>query len=470
MTSSTSENSVFHSFKKEIKKALSLSIPLISSQLVYASSGFIGTAMVAQLGEDALAASVLVSMVWYALSVFFFGILNAVGVLISHQYGAKDYPAMSETMGQSVLLGMIVCISLILILLMVPSFLHFSSQPPVVLKLAMEYTYAMLWTVPGLVVLVIYEQFLAGINRAKIVLRISLLVVPIEIPLIYLLVFGKLGLPQCGVAGVGYGFAVTYTLTAIGLVYYLFRAKQYRPYKLFAQINRIKIRCWKEMISVGLPMGFMHVIEVTTFAVATFGVAQFGTNILAAHQIALQYLGFVITVVFAMAQAMTVRVGHAVGEQDLAGIRYAIYVGMALSFCCIVVVALAFMLFPTFFIQLDLDIYDPKNTRLVQATAALLSISGVLLIFDNFRIIGFGALRGLKETRFPMYASFVGFWLVGLSSAFIFGFYFAWSGRGVWWGLTLGIASGAVMVLVKLHYLLQRIDLTKLASSATIDK
>src|SRR3990167_9161835 len=95
-----------HTIKGEIRNTLSLSIPLITSQLIYASSGFIGTALVARLGIDALAASVLVSTIWMTLSVLFFGLLNSISVLISHQYGVKNHRAISEIMGQAFLLGL----------------------------------------------------------------------------------------------------------------------------------------------------------------------------------------------------------------------------------------------------------------------------------------------------------------------------------------------------------------------------
>jgi multidrug resistance protein, MATE family len=458
-------NPISHSIKSEIKGTLSLSIPMITSQLVYASSGFIGTAMVARLGEDALAASVMVSTIWMALSVLFFGILNSVSVLVSHQYGAKNDKAISEIMGQAYLLGIIVCISMIILLSCMPLLLYWSTQPPAVLNLAYQYMFALLWTVPGLIILMISEQFLAGINRAKLVLRISLLVVPIEIPLIYLLVFGKLGLPACGVAGVGYGFATTYTVTGIGLLCYLLKSKHYRHFRIFNGITKINLYYLKELISVGLPIGFMHVIEVSTFAVVTFWIAWFGTTLLAAHQIVFQYLGFTITLVFAMSQAVTVRVGHAVGRHDLSGVRYATYVGMMLNFICVAAIAMAFYICPEFFLKVDIDIYGPSNAVLVRDASTLLSICGVLLLFDNFRIIGFGALRGLKDTRFPMYSSFIAFWLVGLTAAYLLSTVFHLAGKGIWWGLTVGIASGAVLMLIRLHYLLKRVDLNRLMSS-----
>lgn len=454
--------SISHSIKGEIKDTLSLSIPLIAAQMVYACSGFIGTAMVAHLGEDALAASILVSMTWMSLSVLFFGILNAVSVLVSHQYGAKNNQAISDIMGQAFILGGIVFIFMVLVLCSMPFFLRFTSQPPEVIRLALDYMHALLWTIPGLVLLVICEQFLAGVNRVKFVLRISLCIVPIEIPLIYVLIFGKFGLPACGVAGIGYGLAITYTATALFLMIYLSKAKYYQKYAVFNNIKRIEWKWLIELVRVGFPMGCMHVIEVSAFALTTFWIAQFGTTLLAAHQIVMQYLSFCITLIFAMSQAVTIRVGHAVGRMDTSGIQYAIYVGMGLSFVCIVLVAFAFYLFPLFFLRLDINIHDANNALLMQYASALLAIAGVLMLFDNFRIIGFGALRGLKDTKFPMYASFISFWIIGIAIAYLLGFLLDFAGKGIWWGQTIGIACGAALVFWRLHYLLQRIDLNKL--------
>ena len=449
-----------YSVRNEIKNTLAISVPLVSAQIVYASSGFLGTAMVAQLGQDALAASVMVAMIWMCLSVLFFGILNSVSVLVSHQYGAQNPEAINKIMGQAFILGVIVTILIMAAMLTMPYFLNLSGQPPHVLALAKTYTYSLLWEIPALVMLIIVEQFLAGINRAKIVLRISLMVVPIEIPLIYILIFGKFGVPAFGIAGVGYGFAITYTLTILFIGWYLYKAKQYKPFAIYSRIMECNHQYFRELISVGAPMGFMHVIEVCAFTVMTFWIARFGTTMLAAHQIVFQYLWFAITLVFAMSQAVTVRVGYSVGREDTTAVRYASYVGMMLNFFCILVVAAAFFFFPEFFLRLDMNVNDPANARLVHDSSMLLSIAAILLIFDNFRIIGFGALRGLKDTQFPMYASLVSFWLIGLTAAYMLGFVWNDDGRGIWWGMTLGIATGAVIVLVRLQRLLTTVDLT----------
>jgi len=454
-------NSVLHSFKKEVSNNLSISIPLIASQLIYATSGFVGTALVAHLGEEALAASVLVSTIWMSLSVLFFGVLNAVSVLVSHAYGAEDHKAISKIMGQSMILGAIVSVIMIAVLSTMPLFLNLTNQPEHVKVLATAYMRALLWTIPSLILLIILEQFLAGINRTKLVLRISLLIVPLEIPLIYVLIFGKFGMPAFGVAGIGYGFATTYTLVSIGMIIHFLRSSSLKHYDIFSSIGSFHPKILFELIRVGFPIGCMHVIEVSTFTIATFWIAKFGTTALAAHQIIMQYLGFMITMVFAMSQAVTVRVGHAIGSQSLDQIRLAIIVGLVLDLFAVALIVFIFICLPTYILHFDINPNDPKNAELVKIATKLFTIAAILLIFDNFRIIGFGALRGLKDTTFPMIASLISFWLIGLSSAYYFGIVNNMGGAGVWCGLTIGIASGAVIVLMRTRYLVNQLNIVE---------
>lgn len=459
-----SQHPIYRSIVSEIKQNLSISVPLTASQMIYSCSSFLATAMVAQLGEKALAASILVNMIWWSLSVLFFGMLNSVSVLVSHQFGARNDDAISKIMGQAFQLGLILFVILISIMFASPFILKLSSQPHDVMKLAIHYMYSMTLTIPPLIILIIIEQFLAGINRTKMVLKISLSIVPIEIPLIYFLMFGKLGLPACGIAGIGFGFAITYTATAIFLILYLLYAKSMQRYAAFKNIFVFNAAYLKEFIKVGIPMGFMQLLEVGAFAIATFWIARFGTTILAAHQMVMQYLGFSITLVFAMSQAVTVRVGHAAGRLDLTEVKYAAYVGMFLNSSIMIIIAIGFIFFPHYILKLDINPHDANNQALMQAASILLDITGILIVLDNFRIIGFGALRGLKDTRFPMYSSLISFWMIGLSTAYLFAFVFHLDGKGIWYGLTCGIGCGAVIVLIRLHRLLKRVDLQQVVA------
>lgn len=460
-----SQTAVSHSIKSELKSIVSLGTPLVLSQSMYACSPLITTAMVARLGQDALAANVLVYSAYMALSMLFIAMLNAVGVLVSHQYGAKNEQAISEIMGQAFLLGTVNCILLMVILACAPHFLNWHTQPVHVVQLAHQLLQSLLWTIPGLIAWGLIQQCLEGMGDTKLVFVINLIAVPIEILLIYCLVFGKFGLPDCNIAGVGYGLAVSYILAVMGMVSYLVTSNRYRKIKMFAHIGKVHSAYLKELIRVGLPMGFMGFVEVSAFAIITLWMAHFGTTMLAAHQIIMQYLGFFIVMVFAMAQTVAIRVGHAAGRQDLSDVHYATYVGVMLSFLCTLLLVAAFYFFPQFFLSLDINIHDSANADLIHIAKQFFSILSVFLLVESIRLnVGFGALRGLKDVHFTMLVSTLTFWIIGLTSSFLFSFVFHLTGAGLWWGLTLGITIGAVVVVIRWFYLVRRIDLAQLVN------
>lgn len=443
----------------EIRDTLAISVPLVTSQLVYASSSFISTAMVAVLGKEALAATVLVNMIWMCLSVFFFGILNAVSALVATGYGKKDYDQISQVMGQSLRLSLVILICVISALLSIPFFIHLSAQPPAVLALAKAYNASLIWLVPALILLITLEQFLAGINRTKLVLRISLMVVPIEIPLIYILMFGKFGLPAFGVEGIGIGFAISYTLTAFGLCLYLLRSKHYQIYQPTRYLFTPDWPLFKSLLKVGFPFGLIQIIEISSFSLITFWLGHFGTVILAAHQITMQYFTFFVVLVFSMSQAVMIRVSHVLSAGQTSSLYSAAYVGLGLNTIVIGCLAFLFFAIPHLFLAIDINDANPRNLELINDASHLLALSGILLFIDNFRIVGMGALRGLKDNRFPLLVTFLAFWGIGCPAAYWLGFYCKLGGSGIWLGLIVGIACGAVITQWRLLEKLRLVSL-----------
>lgn len=449
-------------FFTELKDTLTLGAPLVASQVIYALSSFIGTAMVARLGEDALAAGVLVNMVWFSLSVFFFNILSAGGILVAHRFGARQFDKISIIMSQAYLVCVFVIIAMLMALTSLPLFLHLSHQPPHIMQLSLVYMRSLRWTVPGLCYLILTEQFLAAVGHSRLIMRISFLVVPLEVVLMNILIFGKLGLPALGIAGIGYSFALSFTLVSIGLACFMQKSAHFKAYRLYIHFLKPQWHYVKEMLRIGVPMGLMSVVEVTAFAVGTFLIARFGTVILAAHQIVMQFFGLIITMIFAMAQAITVRVGHAVGREDRKGVRYAIASGFSLSSLITLTIAVLFYLMPAPFLRIDFDIDDPAKQALLHDATHLLRLSALLICFDNLRISAFGALRGLKDTRVPMWISVISFGVIAISSMWWLSIHFQVGGPGVWWGLIIGIISGAFLQMLRVHWLLPRVDLNKI--------
>jgi len=75
---------------------------------------------------------------------------------------------------------------------------------------------------------------------------------------------------------------------------------------------------------------------------------------------------------------------------------------------------------------------------------SLLGIAAVFQLFDGVQASIAGALRGLKDTRVPMLIGAVSYWGVGISVGAVLGLGAGWGAEGLWWGLTLGLATASV--------------------------
>ena len=91
------------------------------------------------------------------------------------------------------------------------------------------------------------------------------------------------------------------------------------------------------------------------------------------------------------------------------------------------------------------------DPRVIATAATLLPIAGVFQVFDGLQIVAAGALRGVADTRVPMILNFVGFWLVGLPISILLGLWLDRGPTGVWWGLAIGIAIVALLLLSRIR-------------------
>jgi len=448
----------------ETKQSLRLSMPLLVAQLVQSLAPFVSTIIIAQLGKNALAAGALVSALYLTVVVFMFGLLGSVGVLVAQSFGAKDDKGVRLATSQGLLLSVLLSIPMTLGLWLTPLFLGQLEHDAAIVALATPYLHSLSYTVLPLAFLVTMEQYLIAINHTRLVLWVSLMEVPAEIFFIYALVFGKFGFPNLGIAGAGYGFAIVYVLTMIIMGLFIVFSKDYKKYRVFSNFCKYHGTYLWELVKIGWPIGLMYIIELVIFSVIAFMMGYFGSEQLAAYQILWQYLGLTVTIIFAISQVATVRVGQAVGARNQEGILIASLVNMAICLCFMVVVAFIYIAFPRAVIGLDIDLSNPAYTKVINYTVTFLAIGAVYQLIDNFRLIAVGSLRGLKDTRIPMIVSFVIFWLIGLPCAYVFAFRLGMTGAGLWLGLVVGNAIGAIYLVYRIVRLAKKNQLQPVIS------
>jgi MATE family multidrug resistance protein len=199
----------------------------------------------------------------------------------------------------------------------------------------------------------------------------------------------------------------------------------------------------RRLVVLGGPAGFQILLEVGVFAAATALAGRLAPAALAAHHIAMNLWAFVFMVPLGLNAAGAVRVGQAVGRRDRDGVRRAGWTALVLAALFTASAAVVFLVAARPLIGAF-----SRDATVLAIGPSLLAIAGVCLVFDGTQGVATGILRGLGETRVPMFANFAGHWLVGLPLGYTACFVWEWGVLGLWLGLAAGLtAVGAALLL-----------------------
>jgi MATE family multidrug resistance protein len=182
-------------------------------------------------------------------------------------------------------------------------------------------------------------------------------------------------------------------------------------------------------------------MEGSLFVATALIIGTLGTTQMAAHQIAILAASLFFMVPLGVAMATTVRVGHAVGAGDASGVRWAAAAGYSLAMLAQTASAIVLVLGGAALAALISP--DPA----VIALAALLMVYAAIFQYpDGFQALSAGALRGLKDTRMPMFITVLAYWGLGLPLGYWLGIVRGQGAPGLWTGLILGLSVAATLL------------------------
>ncbi len=439
------------SIKDDFAPLLKLAIPLVLTGLMESSVGFISTIFLAHLGSRALAAAALVTWLNFTLIVALFGIFSSINILISHKHGAKDEAGIALVLRDGCILALFLIVPAFLLFWNVSSVFLVFGQSAELIALADSYLHGLAWgLLPKFIMIVIFELFL-GLGRSRIIMIGTMLSIPLYIFFNYALIFGKFGFPMLQIAGAGWGTSIAEWIITVFLCVYLLSTKQYR-HTIFNMFTCKRPSHLWELVHLGLPMGLMYSMEVGFFFAMALLMGLIGVQSLAANQITMQYLGPLMGVVFCVAQAITVRMGHEIGAGKIESATRAAFAGIITAAIPLCFIAVLFWTVPTLFIAIDFDLHDKANAETIHFAIQFFAIAAFFQIMESIRIALFGALRGLKDTRFTLLTSFISFWCIALPIGYIFSIPLNFGGKGFWWAMLLGAICNAMLLYRRLSH------------------
>jgi MATE family multidrug resistance protein len=264
-------------------------------------------------------------------------------------------------------------------------------------------------------------------------------------------------LPRLELFGAGLATTSVNFGTFLAGLWFVTRRKPFRDYDVLTRLWRIDWSLMRQIVVIGAPISIAFLLEYGLFSSAGLLMGLISTTALAAHQIALQIAVILFMVPFGIGMAATIRVGHAVGRNDAAGIRRAGYVAIALGAALSAILTLAVILTRVAIVRLFLGEATANVDDTVGLAATLLAVGATFFVTDGIQGTAVGALRGLNDTRVPLLFAAISYWLIGFSAAYALAFFTPLGAIGVWIGLSIGTAVHATLLVLRFRRLANRL-------------
>lgn len=426
----------------ELRPTVRLAAPITAGQVGQMLMGVTDTLMVGQIGTLALAACAFGNNVLMIAALSGYGVLTAVSVRVSHAHGAGIADAMARAYyagaGLSVIGGIFCAAGMHLVY---PLFQHLGQAPGVVEE-AKAYTLIVAWSLIPAWLTAAARNYLDSQSRPWPAFWIMFGGVLLNVFLNWILIFGNLGAPALGLAGAGWATLISRVVTFVALTWFVLAcssapSEPYKPGRAW----------WREqaaLLRLGTPVGLQLVCEVGAFAAAALLIGRLGAVPLAAHQIALTCASTTFMFPLGVAMASTVRIGQALGGGRRELLRPigagAWFLGVVIMAVFTVILILAGPAIARAFVS------DPP---VIAIAAQLLVIAAIFQLVDGVQVIGSGLLRGLHDTKVPMWINLFAYWVIALPLGSWLTFGQGQGAAGMWIGLAWGLVFAAVLLVLR---------------------
>ena len=428
----------FSKLRQEMRPTFSLAVPVVIAEVGWVSMQIVDIAMVGRLGPEAIGAVGVGSALFLAFSVFGMGLLLGLDTLVSQAFGARDRALCDGWLRHGVFLALVLALPVGLLARIAGSRLDIWGFDPGVLMLVRPYFAIVTWSLPLLLLYAAFRRYLQAVAVVRPVMVALVTANVVNAGANWMLIFGNLGAPALGVDGAGWATCISRAYMVIVLTVAV-SCQGVRPWTLIAGVRPDGLR---RILGLGWPAATQTTLEYGAFAAVTMLAGRLEPATLAAHQIVINLAGLTFMVPLGIASAGAVRVGHAVGRRDAAGASAAGWTAIALGTGFMAAAAATFLAAPRAILGLFTG-----DGHVVEVGLTLIVVVALFQIFDGLQGVATGTLRGLGDTRTPMFLNLAGHWMLGLPVGYLLCFVIGWGVVGLWIGLSTGLVVVGSLLL-----------------------
>lgn len=439
-----------------MKTLLTLAWPLLIAQVTQTLMGVSDTIMAGRYSYTDMAAVAIGFSITMPVLMFIQGVTLGLSPIISRLQGSKQTNKVANALHQCIWLSLILSgFALLLIFVVVPLLSNIEMEAAV-RTITVDYIIYILLAAPGFALYQSLRNCCEGLSSTRPTMIIMFAGLLVNIPANYILINGLFGLPEMGGAGCGLATLLVIYVMAFVTLLYMMIAKKLKQYDLFTKLHWPKIDLQLSQLKIGLPIAFTIVFEVTLFGVVAVLLARFGAEVVASHQIALNFSSLMFMLPMSIGMAVAIRIGYSVGNEDALNAKISVYCALV----CSLVIAL-FTATMTVILSTEISALYTENQGVIMIASSLLFFAALFQFSDGIQVVSANALRGYKDTKAMLILSFVSYWLVGLPVGIILGLtdwiFPIMAAKGFWIGFISGLSCAAVLMFWRVRVIQKRV-------------
>lgn len=426
--------------------------PILVTQVGYNAMNLFDTIMSGRAGTDDLAGVAIGASLWMPAYVAINGVLVAVTPIVSQFAGAGRTDRIAPSVTQALYLSaMISALVIVIGALVLEPILSGMRLDPAVHAIARDYLTGLSFGILPLFLSGVIRNFFDAQGHTRVTMAIILFAVPCNIVLNYLLIFGKLGFPRMGGVGAGYATAIIYWFILFFSIWMCFKLDATRSQRLFLHWPAPSLRAWKELLSIGVPIGLSVFFEASIFSIVTlFMGSMFDTVTIAAHQAAISLSGMMFMMPLSISMALTILVGYEIGAGRYVDAKQYGRIGVSAAVGIILTAAVLL-----YFNRSNVAAWFTDVPDVAQMTQQFLIFAIFFQLSDASQASLQGILRGYKDVTVPFVTAFIAYWFIGIPA----GYALSWTALGpfgYWVGITLGLSFAALGFYLRLRWVQKR--------------
>lgn len=439
--------------KKDIKKLLSVMIPILVAQVSTAGVTFINTTMAGHAGADDLAGVSVGAGLFYPLLASIIGLLMAGTPLMAQLIGRKERESLPFIVRSGMVIGLSVwALFTAAYFFFIDDLLASLALEAAVEHIARYYLMTMIGVVFFLALMIPLRCLTDTAGSTSISMKLFLMAPVINGIFNYIFIYGHGGMPALGGIGAGLATMMTYGFLLGLFLLVVMKSKDLGGRQIFASLA-LRSRDLREYLVVGVPSGLSIFMEMSLFSLIIVFLSRYGTDALAAYQIADNFASLVYMLPVSCSMALTILIATAVGAGDMTLARRYKKAGF--------VVAMAGAMMTASFTVLFRNSIGSVYTD----DAAVALIAGQFLIysagwqlFDAISTPIQGILRGLKDTRISFILMVLAYWGGCFPMSLFLDSHTALGADSFWLGLDFGVGCSALLMVLRLLYVERKLD------------